>query len=60
MRKKRYAVAGLERRLRDTAVSPRQHEHAVQTLALITDRKFYLDDQDKVGNALRWMQKRVG
>jgi phospholipase C len=60
MRKKRYAVAGLERRLRDTAVSPRQHEHAVQTLALITGRKFYLDDQDKVGNALRWMQKRVG
>jgi hypothetical protein len=60
MRKKRYAVAGLQRRLRDTTVSPGQHDHAVQTLALITGRKFHLDDTDKVANALKWLQERIG
>jgi phospholipase C len=60
MRKKRYAVAGLQRRLRDTTVSPGQHDHAVQTLALITGRKFHLDDKDKVANALKWLQERIG
>jgi phospholipase C len=59
MRKKRYAVAGLKRRLRDATVSPQQHEHAVQTLALIAGRKFHLEDDDKVGTALRWLQERI-
>jgi hypothetical protein len=60
MRKKRYAVTGLQRRLRDVTVSPQQHEHAVQTLALITGRKFHLADKDRVGTAVRWLQDRIG
>jgi Phosphoesterase family len=59
MRKKRYAVVGLDKRLRDASASHEQREHALQTLALVSGRKFHLEQEDKFENANRWLARRV-
>jgi phospholipase C len=59
MRKKRYAVVGLETRLRDASVSQEQREHALHTLALISGRKFHLEQEDKFENARGWLARHV-
>ncbi|MGH6991461.1 MAG: hypothetical protein ACREE3_16300, partial [Stellaceae bacterium] len=56
MRKKRYAVVGLQTRLRQSDLSVAQRQHSLQTLALVTGRKFHREpaaDRDK--NAVAWL-----
>lgn len=56
MRKKRYAAAGLATRLSDTKLPEDQRDHALQTLALISDRSFHREADDaKFENAQRWL-----
>jgi len=60
MRKKRYAVVGLQTRLRQPNLSPAQRQHALQTLALVTGRKFHREpaaDRDK--NAAAWLNRHL-
>lgn len=59
MRKKRYAAIGLDTRLRDRSLSHAQREHALHTLALISGRKFHLDEGDKFENADKWLRRHV-
>lgn len=55
MRKKRYAVVGIRNRL-GGALSPAQLQHSLQTLSLVTGRKFHRQD---VGNAREWLGKHI-
>jgi phospholipase C len=60
MRKKRYAVVGLQTRLRQSYLSAAQRQHALQTLALVTGRKFHrepAEDRDK--NAAAWLNRHL-
>lgn len=59
MRKKRYAIAGLETRLNDASIPESQREHSVQTLALISGQKFHLERREKVEHAKRWLQQHL-
>ena len=59
MRKKRYAVVGLDRRMRNGSLSQAQREHALHTLALISGRKLRLEDHDRFADADRWLQRYV-
>jgi phospholipase C len=59
MRKKRYAVVGLDRRLRDASLPDPQREHSLHTLALISGRKFHREDRDRFVNADRWLARHV-
>jgi phospholipase C len=60
MRKKKYAVVGLETRLNDASVSPDQCDHALQTLSLISGRKFHLEERNKYEKANVWLKQHVG
>jgi hypothetical protein len=55
MRKKSYAVVGLQTRLHDDSVTPEQRQQALHTLALISGRKFHLEEGDGFQNADRWL-----
>lgn len=60
MRKKRYAVVGIRNRLRQTNLSPAQREHTLQTLALVTGRKFHRESAtEKDQNATRWLDRHL-
>jgi hypothetical protein len=60
MRKKRYAVLGLRSRLQDPTLTGEQRAHSVQTLALITGRKFH---REAIATALpraqTWLNKHL-
>jgi phospholipase C len=59
MRMKRYAAMGLQTRLNDPSLPPEQQDHSVQTLALITDRKFHLENAGQgLETAKAWLSKR--
>lgn len=58
MRKKRYAVVGIQRRLLQEDLSPAQRQHSLQTLALITGRKFHREENG-LGNAKDWLNKNL-
>ena len=61
MRKKAYALIGLQRRLRDPSLPPPQREHALNTLALITGRKFHREPAAaKFAHADRWLRRELG
>jgi phospholipase C len=56
MRQKRYAVVGIRNRLRQAGLSPAQRQHTLQTLALLTGRKFHREpDNVKFKNAEVWL-----
>lgn len=60
MRQKRYAVVGIRKRLQQTDLSPAQRHHTLQTLALVTGRKFHREpaaERDK--NATAWLDRNL-
>jgi phospholipase C len=60
MRKKRYAVVGLQTRLADPTLTPEQRLHSLHTLALITGRKFHRGDPEVVlSQAREWLRQHV-
>jgi hypothetical protein len=60
MHKKRYAVMGLQDRLSDTSLSETQSAHAIQTLSLLSKRKFSKeDDGSRSESAKRWIADRL-
>lgn len=59
MRKKRYAAVGLEARMNDATISSTQREHSLQTLALISGRKFHLEDGEKFDHADQWFKRHL-
>jgi hypothetical protein len=59
MRKKRYAVVGLDERMRDASLSEPRREHALHTLALISGRNFHREDRNRFANADRWLERHV-
>lgn len=58
MRKKRYSAVGLERRIRDEALSSAQRDHALHTFALISGRKFNREMKHKFEVTDLWLRKR--
>lgn len=60
MHKKRYAVDGIRKRLRQTGLSPAQREHTLQTLALVTGRKFHREPAaERYRNATAWLDRHL-
>lgn len=61
MRKKRYAVVGIRNRFEDRSLSlsPAQRQHSLQTLALLTGRKFHREPGDRMTSATRWLAKHI-
>lgn len=56
MRMKRYAAMGLRTRLDEANLAADQQQHSIQTLALITDRKFQHEDAK---SAKVWLSERT-
>jgi phospholipase C len=58
MRMKCYAAMGLQKRLDDPSLPPDQQDHSIQTLALLTDRKFHLENSgQRLESAKAWLSK---
>jgi hypothetical protein len=59
MRKKRYAAVGLEARLDQAGLSDAQRRHSVQTLDLISGRKFHRAAGDREAHAKQWLREQL-
>ena len=58
MRSKKYAVMGLADRLRDATLPIEQRLHSVQTLSIVTGRKFNAEADERLTRADTWLRDR--